>query len=224
MLRIGHRGAPHVAPANTMKSFRAARDLGCDWMECDCRVTADGVVVLAHDPVVIDCEGRSHTVAECRADELARLDLGASEGVPRLDDLARWCADCGIGLFADVKVGGRERALLDALRPLATDRLVICGADGDTRAELRRLAPQVRLSITVDARHEAELVRRWREVDTYAVTFEAPLVTEERLAELHARGVRVYVWTVDDLDAMRRFAGMGVDGIITNRPDLFAAL
>jgi glycerophosphoryl diester phosphodiesterase len=223
MLKIGHRGAPHVAPANTLKSFEAAHRLGCDWAECDCRISSDGVVVLAHDPVIVARDGSRHTVAECRADALASLDLGADEGVPSLAELAEWCAG-RMGLFADVKVGGCEAAILEALRPLPNDRIIVCGADAAGRREFRRLAPELRLSITVDARHEAELVSRWAQIDTHAVTFEHPLITAARLADLHGRGVRVFAWTVDELDRMRALAQMGVDGIITNRPDLFDRL
>ncbi len=223
MLRIGHRGAPAVAPPNTMASFEAAFNLGCDWVECDCRVSADGVIVLAHDAEVHTEDGARHPVAERTAAELARLDLGAGAGVPTLAELAEWAVE-RLGVFADIKVEGVEAAILDALTPLLWEGAIICGAGDDSRREFRRLAPDARLAITVNVAHQDELQRRWHEIDSYGVTFEYPLVTPERLADLHGRGILVFPWTVDDACAIRRLAEMGVDGIITNRPDLFIEL
>jgi glycerophosphoryl diester phosphodiesterase len=54
VLKVGYRGAPRVATGNMMASFRAAWEPGCDWVECDCRASADGVAVLAHDDTVTD--------------------------------------------------------------------------------------------------------------------------------------------------------------------------
>ena len=66
--------------------------------------------------------------------------------------------------------------------------------------------------------------RRWNTIDTDAVTFAYPLLTGERVASLHGRGLRVFAWTVDDLPTMRSLLEMGVDGLISNRADLLAAL
>ncbi len=68
MLLTGQRGAPHVAPANTLASFRSPCEAGCDRVECDCRVSADGIVVLAHDAGVVDREGRRHALADMGVD------------------------------------------------------------------------------------------------------------------------------------------------------------
>ena len=61
-------------------------------------------------------------------------------------------------------------------------------------------------------------------IDTQAVTWEHPLLDAHRIAALHQRGLRVYAWTVDDLPTMRRLLDDGVDGLISNRPDLLATL
>ena len=90
--KIGHRGAPREFPANTMRSFQRAVEHGCTMVECDVRQAADGVLVLAHDPQVRDKDGNTFIIAETANAELQQLDLGASQGVPLLEELAVWAA------------------------------------------------------------------------------------------------------------------------------------
>jgi len=225
MLKIGHRGAPRLAPANTMAGFRLAVERGCDWVECDCRAAKDGVVVLAHDPEVSDESGaRACRLDRATAAELAAFDLGAGEGVPTLAELAEWAAGSGVGVMADVKVGGLERKIQLALAALPYDLKMVAGADDRGRMRFRDLDPCLPLSLTVNRVQIVALRNRLSTVDTEAVTLEYPIITPVRIAALHARKVRVFAWTTDDLRTMHRLAAMGVDGIISNRPDLLAEL
>lgn len=214
-----------MAPANTMAGFRLAVERGCEWVECDCRASRDGIVVLAHDPEVTDeAAGRTVRVDRATAEELAALDLGAGEGVPTLAELALWAAEAGVGVMADVKVGGLEREIAEALSPLPRDLTLVPGADDAGRARFRDLFPDLPLSLSVSRTQIAALRAQLATVDAEAVTLDYPLITPGRIASLHARGLRVYAWTVDDLNTMYRLNAMGVDGIISNRPDLLAEL
>ncbi len=223
MLKIGHRGAPRVAPANTMASFRAAYELGCTWVECDCRPSADGVIMLAHDEHVTTVDGRRCIVRDHSLTELQALDLGNGEGVPTLQELVGWAIG-RVGVMADVKEPGWQRQIGEALEPLPPEQKVVPGADEEGRRRFRELFPLLPLSTSVDRTALPEIDGILARVDTEAVTPEHPLVTRERVDALHARGIRVYVWTVDDLDLMRRLAGFDVDGLISNRADLLGEL
>ena len=221
---IGHRGAPRRAPGNTMISFQTAFDLGCNWVECDCRASADGIIVLAHDDSVTDRAGRRYTIAEHSREELARLDLGQGEGVPTLEDLVAWASLRGCGIMADIKQGGLEQEISDLLSVLPRDGKIVPGADAAVRRRFRELFPDLPISLSVDAAAEAALEAGWQDIDTDAVTFQYPLVTPARVADLQRRGIRVYPWTVDDPATMRALLEMGVDGIISNRSDLLIPL
>lgn len=223
ILRIGHRGAPYAAPANTMASFRAAHAAGCDWVECDCRMAADGCIVLSHDPTVTDRSGEVYRVDQTPTDELAALDLGAGEGVATLEELVAWAAS-RVGVMADVKADGCEEAIGETLSPIPAARKIVPGADDEGRRRFRALFPDLPLSLSVGAGDEDELLRRWDTIDTEAVTLQHALVTPERVADLRRRGIRVYAWTVDDVETMRALADMGVDGLISNRADRLANL
>jgi glycerophosphoryl diester phosphodiesterase len=226
-IRVGHRGAPREFPANTLRGFRRAVELGCEMVECDVRRALDGVLVLAHDPEVTDAEGARYVVAEHTSLALGALDLGAGEGVPTLTDLVAWAAGrCAV--MADMKCEGDgvEEAVVEALRPLQTGAKIVPGAGEASRGRFRALDPSLPLSLSIGgaspgAMTQAEFERCLATAGTEAVTWEHPLLTPERIEVLHARGFRIFAWTIDDVDVMRGLASQGVDGIISNRPDLF---
>jgi len=225
VLKIGHRGAPLAAPPNTMAGFRRAAELGCDWVECDCRISNDGVVVLAHDSSVTDSSSNEHVrVSRYTAETLWSFNLGVGEGVPTLTELVEWAKESGIGVLADVKVSGIEREIGDALAPLPNHLKLVAGADEGGRKRFRRLFPDLPLSLTLNRLQTLTIQSHLARLNTQAVTLEQSLLTPSRTARLKADGVLVLAWTVDDIETMIRLKEMGVDGIISNRPDLLAEL
>jgi glycerophosphoryl diester phosphodiesterase len=199
----------------------AAFELGCDWVECDCRASRDGVIVLAHDGAVKDARGQFHAMANTDARDLAALDLGGGAGVPTLDELVTWAVG-RVGIMADIKTEGFERQIGEILAPIPPGSKVAPGAGDESRRRFRALFPDLPVSLSLGRNDGAELDRRLPTLDTNAVTLEHPLVTPERLAACHGRGIAVYAWTVDDPETIRALAAMGVDGIISNRADLLA--
>lgn len=230
LIRVGHRGAPREYPANTMLSFWRAVTLGCDMVECDVRRAADGILVLAHDPDIVDSQGRRYAIVEHAADFLGALDLGAGEGAPRLTELAAWAlGNCAV--MADMKCEGEgvEEAVVKALRGLPPEAKIVPGAAEASRRRFRSLDPSLPLSLSLDgaaadAMTDADFARHLATAATEAVTWQFPLLTAERIAALHAHGFQVFAWTVDDLPTMQGLADQGVDGIISNRPELLAAI
>lgn len=230
LLKIAHRGAPRQFQGNTMSGFRRGVALGCGMVECDVRQAADGELVLAHDPWVTDAAGAVYEITATPSALLRALDLGRGEGVPGLGELVGWAAGrCAV--MADMKCGGGdvEERLVHALAPLVPREKVVPGAGEASRRRMRALDPALPLSLTLDAACEPQIAAIGVEhliarLDTQAVTWQHPLITAERVALLHAADLRVYVWTVDEPPLMRKLMADGVDGIISNRPDLLAAL
>lgn len=228
--RVGHRGAPGEFPANTLRGFRRAAELGCTMVECDIRQAADGMLVLAHDKIVTDAAGRTFVVAEAESAFLHTLDLGAGEGVPTLDELVSW-ADGRCAVMADMKCkgGNVEEQVVRALSRLPRDGKVVPGAGEESRERFRELDPELSLSLSLGdpkmfERDDNVFANMLADLDTDAVTWIWPMLNAERVATLHRRGIFVYAWTVDDLETMRNLQSMGVDGIISNRADLLVAL
>lgn len=228
--RVGHRGAPRVYPANTMRSFQHAAELGCTMVECDIRRAADGVLVLAHDPHVHAVDGTPYDITAHSSQELSRLDLGEGEGVPLLTDLTTW-AQGRCRIMADMKCEGDgvEELVTQALAPLAPADKIVPGAGTESRARFRSCDPNLPLSFSHGGLRPNDITPEQFQtyldtLTTDAVTWQYPLLTAERIAALQARGLRVFAWTVDDLAIMQRLVADGVDGIISNRTDLLSIL
>lgn len=228
--RVGHRGAPRVFPANTMRSFQHAIELGCTMVECDVRQAADGALVLAHDPQVHAADGTVYEIALHTSGDLAALDLGAGEGVPLLTDLVNWAQGRG-RIMADMKCEGNgvEALVAEALAPLSPADKIVPGAGASSRERFRACDPTLPLSFSLGGHApgdltEAEFQTYLATLTTDAVTWQYPLLTAERINRLHARNLRVFAWTVDDAEIMQRLVEAGADGIISNRADLLVKL
>jgi glycerophosphoryl diester phosphodiesterase len=227
---IGHRGAPREFPGNTMSGFARAVEYGCHMVECDVRQAADGVLVLAHDPHVTDVGGKTYEIAAEMAETLAQIDLGAGEGVPTLEELVEFASGrCAI--MADMKCedDGVEARVVAALARLRVDAKIVPGAGEESRQRFRALDATLPLSLSLGRGTEllaspAGFETLLPTIDTDAVTWEYPLLSAERIAALHVRGLRVFAWTVDDPAVMERLIADGVDGVISNRPDLLMPL
>ena len=132
MRKVGHRGAPREFPANTLRGFMRAAELGCDMVECDVRRSADGVLVLAHDSIVQDTLGEIYEIARFDSTMLHSLDLGAGEGVPTLAELVEWATGASLAVMADMKCEGDgiEVAVCTALAGLPLSCQTCSGSRG----------------------------------------------------------------------------------------------
>lgn len=225
VVRVGHRGAPALAPENTLASLAAAADAGVDVVEVDVVRLVDGTVVLAH------------SVAELSPD------------APTLEAALELVATRGIGIQLDVKGRGHERdvaaavqryGLLDrafvssfslrSLRALAEaePRLARSFTYPDDRLRLsdRRLAkPLFRPGLAALRRTLPARLPRWlRRVGASGATLHWTVVSPEVVSRCHALGVAVYAWTVDEPELAAHLDRLGIDGIITNDPRILASL
>jgi glycerophosphoryl diester phosphodiesterase len=224
-LVLGHRGASAVAPENTVAAFTRARELGADGVELDVRRTADGVLVVHHDPEV---PGLGVIAAESFA------ALRAAH--PQIATLAEALAACrGLVVNAEVKClpwepdadvdGSVMRSTIEAVR--AHDGMVIVSSfDLAAVDRARTEAPDL---ATGWLTHGQEIAA----AAAIAFAHGHPWLNPDGVAALdagtdgiraaHAAGVLVSVWTVDDPHAARTLAAAGADVIITNVPDIVLA-
>jgi glycerophosphoryl diester phosphodiesterase len=225
LLRVGHKGADHVAPGNTIESFEAALEHGVDMIEFDVLRTPDGRLVLAHD----------------YEDAASRDPLGLEEG---LDHFAGE-AYAGVQLDVDMKLPGYERDVADGLfeRGLA-ERSLVSTMYTESLDRLGELAPGLRRGWSVPrvrrnylrsalalpaygiarvmrARLPRQAAGRIRAGGCEAIMAHQVLVSRRLVETVHAAGGELYVWTVDDARRIRSLEALGVDGVITNDPRLF---
>ena len=209
---IGHRGAAGRFTENTVAAFEGALALGADWVELDVRRTADGVLAVHHDDRLAD--GRAIA-------ELVGRDLPVH--VPDL--LAALLASAGMGVNVEVKPHDDVRvadAVVDVVRSWDGDVLV-SSFQLELVDRVRQIADDVPTALLL-------YVDPAGSVDACAAAGHAalhpwdPTVDAELVERCHAAGLAVNVWTVDDPDRMRELTAIGVDGIVTNVPDVARAV
>lgn len=223
-LVIAHRGASGYRPENTMPAFALAVEQRADMIETDLHRTRDGSIVVTHDEELAGLGG-SGEIATASLAEVRSLDAGAGERVPTLDELLD---EFGARIALNLELKRGTRGLYEGLE---ADVLAAVGARGllagtlfssfydPVLARLRALAPDARLGLLISVRFPREIVARARALGAEAIHPEAPLVDRALVEEAHAAGLRVFVFTVDAEDEMRRLLALGVDGLFTNLPD-----
>lgn len=218
---IAHRGASQACTENTVAAFRRAVELGADGIELDVRATADGVLVVHHDALLAD--GRTIV-------QTTRADL--PEHVPELAEALDACRDVVVNLEikndpADPDFDPTDQVATGAVELLGRrseprDRWLISSFRIETVDHVRVLASDLATAfltgIDVD---EAIDVCRQHGHTTWHPWVGA--VTQEVIDAAHAAGLRVNTWTCNDAEQAVRLAGWGIDGIVTDVPDVIAA-
>jgi len=245
-LAFAHRGGAGLpgAAENTVAAFGAAVALGCTHLETDVRATADGVAVLCHDETLdrLTAGERSGPVGAVSWAELSRLRVGGREPFARLDELLDALPDALVNV--DVKHDAAVGPFLSAVRRTgAADRIGVASFSPLRAGRLRRsLGPSVAVSATPPevvawlcraavgpTRPAAPAPGRTGRTGRTGrpVSYQVPerargraVVTARTVAAAHRAGRHVHVWTVDDAADMDRLLDAGVDGIVTDRPDV----
>jgi glycerophosphoryl diester phosphodiesterase len=222
-----HRGASGQAPENTLSALARALALGADLAEIDVRLTADGQLAVIHDATLERTTTGSGRVAQHTLAELQALDAGAwfgpqwrGERVPALDEVLAF-ARGRLPLNLELKPDGRPQQLLDeVLRALErhdeAGRCLVTSFDADLIDELKARAPARVAGYIFEA---GELPGWAFSAKVDVLSAEHTLVDAAFCEFATAAGKAVHVWTVDDPAAMRRFADLGVDAVITNHPE-----
>ncbi len=234
---MAHRGFSREGLENSMAAFRAAVELGYQYLETDVHTTSDGVLLLFHDDTlnrVTDGRGR---ISDLTAADVAAARIGGREPVPLFDELLTSFPAARLNL--DVKDWNSVESLAAGIeRHSAHDRVLVASfSDRRRRAVLKRLSAPVASSagIVTNALFvalgpllpvawlRAVLRGTLRDVQALQVPVRyraVPVVTPAFVRRAHALGLVVHVWTINDPAEMRRLLDLGVDGIVTDRADL----
>jgi glycerophosphoryl diester phosphodiesterase len=218
----GHRGNPAENPENTMRSFRSAIAAGCDLIECDVHLSADGRLVVIHDHTLERTTNGSGLVRDYSAAELRKLDAGDGEKIPLLQEVIELALG-KVGLVIEIKqvpevYPGLEDKLLNMLRQLgAVPECAVVSFNHPSIHQMRKLEPGLQLGILEGSRpiHPATLLRE-AGADVYSPHWGA---TDPQLVnEVHSAGGAVAVWPVDDETAIAWCKFCKPDALFSNRP------
>ncbi|MGZ4495788.1 MAG: glycerophosphodiester phosphodiesterase [Nocardioides sp.] len=231
---VAHRGASWLAPENTLAAVRAAVRSGAEHVEVDVQRTRDGALVVVHDTTLARTTDAARVlggsgpwrVGDVRLDQVRRLDAGAwhhpaygGEPLPLLAEVVDALAGTGTGLLLEVKAPhlypGIEADVAAELRGCPVP-LVVQSFDHRVMRSFKDLAPEVPVGLLgAVPRRRLKRLADW--ADQLNPRHRA--VGAAYVEAVHEAGMRCQVWTVDDPADLARAVAMGVDGVITNRPD-----
>jgi glycerophosphoryl diester phosphodiesterase len=240
----GHRGARGLRPENTLPSFEAALDAGALSIETDVHLTADGVPVLIHDPVL------PQLGVPVRRLTSAQVCGGGPADIPTLAALYRFIA--AYAADADRKTDAQranaaraiidveikrvpfraeygdadrlERAVFDAIRNAGSVcRTWVRSFDHRCVRRLRQMEPRLTGVVVIEGTAPVDPVALVRAADAEVYAPDYLYLDEEQVRQCHDAGVRVLPWTVNEPEDWVRLIAWGVDGITTDYPDRLAA-
>ena len=228
---FAHRGGTSEAPENTMPAFEHAVSLGFRYLETDVHLSADGVLMAFHDPDLSRTCGVKGTIADMTADELEEVRVDGRASIPLMSELFEAFPDVRFNI--DCKSDDAAGPLAALIRRHeAIDRVCIGAFSHARLTKLRTLLGPELLSCAspqevASLRFAGRVAGHARRVAQVPVRFGEPtgpkgirVVTERFVDNAHRRGVPVHVWTIDDPDEMHRLLDLGVDGIMTDRPEI----
>jgi glycerophosphoryl diester phosphodiesterase len=236
-LNIGHRGASGEAPENTLAAFELALRQGADGVECDVRLSADGIPVVIHDARLERTTSGRGWVREHRASLLRRLDAGswfnrrfpsqsrqryAGAKIPLLSEVLAWARARQCLLFLEIKdaLEGTEAKILEEIAGAGVQSLVtVVSFNLHTLRRVRQLDSQVPVGLDTSRPVTGALaMRRAKSLGAVAVLPYWPVASRRLIRRAHRKSLRVFAWTVDQPRWMRRRILDGVDGLLTNYP------
>ena len=237
ILNLAHRGAREQAPENTIPAFEKAAELGADGVELDVQLTADGVPVVFHDRAVERLTGGVGYLTEMTLSQVKALDAGsrfsprfAATRIPTLDEVFE---ELGDRLLFNIELKslsahsrGLEHAVVQSIqRHDMADRVVISSFNLLSLRHVRRLAPGLALGCLYYAPGLPQpLSKGWlaRPIigrhEAHHPHFSIVNGAYMRWARQHR--YRVNVWTVNEPEDIQRMRDLGVDAIMSDRPDL----
>jgi glycerophosphoryl diester phosphodiesterase len=232
-LAFAHRGGSltdSLHLENTMAAFETAVDLGYRYIETDVNATADGVLLTLHDATVDRLTGEAGTISELDYAKVAKMRIGGTEPIPRLEDVLTAWPDLRLNI--DAKSPSSVPLLATAIHAhRAWDRVCIASFSAwSLRAMRELLTPRVATSFSPPGSATLRLLpgRRLRSLFLRkGVVAQVPVrnhglevPTPAFIDRAHELGKHVHVWTIDDPAEMVRLFDLGVDGIFTDRIDV----
>jgi glycerophosphoryl diester phosphodiesterase len=232
-LVIAHRGASAYAPENTLAAFNLALDMGADGVELDVSLSKDGVPIVLHDDTVDRTTNGRGAVNQMTLAQIKELDASVKfekyrgERIPTLEEVLRAVtprATVNVELknFA-VKTDGSEAAVLAAIENTgALDKVMVSSFNPLALRRMCQLDPRIPRGLLYSPSLPVYLRRAWLRPLAHPTALHPhySTITREFVAWARGKGYKINTWTVDDPAEMKHLIELGVDAIMTNKPDV----
>ena len=227
---MAHRGYSAKAPENTLPAFKMCMDEGFSAAELDVQMLGDGTIIVMHDDNLKRTTGLNKNVWEVTYDEIKDLDNGAffdkefeGTGIPTLDEVLKLAGsgDTKLYLNIEIKRNGHDEGITQKVVDIILENNYlnncdITSQDYSTLEEVRKINPYVLTAYTsvvgmgdLESLDAADII-----------SIQETFATFENVERLHRAGKRVFVWTVNEKETMKKLVSLNVDAILTNDPAL----
>jgi glycerophosphoryl diester phosphodiesterase len=233
---IAHRGASGHAPENTLAAYRLAAEMGAQFIETDLQATRDAWIVAMHDPTVNRTTNGHGRVSQMMLEELRALDAGAwfdgapgrsfaGEKMPTLEEILAFATEADISFYLELKTSESwtmERSLAGALATSGElARATVISFDPAVLLSLRRIEPMAMTGLLVE--HAGlDSIQQAVSVGARQLLARTNKVNPELMLAARRADLKIVAWTVNEPEEMRGLIAGGVDGIITDFPDVLA--
>ena len=224
---IAHRGASRAAPENTLSAMKQAIEFGADYAECDVFQIKDGEIVLFHDEEMERTTGQAGMIWDYTLAELKELEVGSwfkeefrGEPIPTLRQVIQLCKG-KIKLNIEVKLSGKDpeiaQKVVDIVRSENLEKeCMITSFEKPVIEKVKQIAPDLVTGFIFDEEYPPDIFEgNWE-----YVCCKRNIVDEVFVNEAKQKGKKIFVWTVNYPAEMKKLIGLGVDGIITDVPDV----
>jgi glycerophosphoryl diester phosphodiesterase len=221
-----HRGSSMAAPENTLAAIERAIEDGADYAEIDVQETADGVVVVIHDTDLKRITGVGKKLWDVTYDEIRELDFGswfspefAGERIPTLVEAIE-LANRRIGLNIEIKLNGHEQNLTESVVRIIEEtgfesQCIVTSLSRRALDEVAQLNPELERGYIA-----YQTMGRIERIDADALMLKDSLATSLAVLAAHDADMELHAWTVNDTTRMSFMIDRGVDGILTDYPEL----
>jgi glycerophosphoryl diester phosphodiesterase len=250
---IAHQGGDGVWPGDTLFAFEKAVEIGADVLEMDAHITKDGHIVLMHDETVDRTTDGTGRIEEMTLAELQELDAaydwsndggqtfpyrGQGIRVPTLAEVFEKFPQMHYAIEIKLSETPIDVPLCELIRLYnMQDKVLVASFHDEAMQNFRAICPEVATSASRGEVTRFVLLGKVFLSGLVAPGYEAiqppfdpeeslniPIMTRRFIREAHAKNIKVEPWTVDDPDLMKQYIEWGVDGIITDRPDLMVEI
>ena len=219
-LKVGHRGARAYEIENTLESFRKALELGANAVELDVRQSMDGKLLLSHDDNLKRVFGSDVPVSQATSKELKQL---TDCKILTLEKALRFLDRKVNKILVELKETGYEKKVLDVImKERLLNRTILVSFHEDALAAVRSLHNKIETGlIYTRSRNPMDAAKR---LDAGYLLPLYRFVHTRDVEKAHKNNLKVIVWTINTREEAREYSAKGVDGIATDKPDIFEGM
>lgn len=241
---ISHRGANRQAPQNTLPAFKKSLEIGVDGFETDVHVTADGVPVVCHNYTINDTSSGAGEIAKMTLEQLRNHEFGSyfnerfsNIKIPTLEEFLELSEKAAIEILnielktPRVPCTDIVRKTIEAVKAHGLfNKLLISSFSPELLIEAKEIDENCQTAFLYSPERKTAM-KMWyraaeyaREIGANALHPHHIYVTKRYVEKAHALGIKVNVWTIDKESLAVKMIKAGVDGLITDRPEMARAL